>query len=159
MNRSEKIKDLMKERILFLDGATGTMLQELKLKEEDFRGERFADYSQNLFGNNDLLNLTRPDVISNLHKAFFDAGADIIETNTFNSTTLSQSDYGTEDAVYDINLRGAKIAVSARDKFEREHPGSLKFVAGSVGPTSKTLSISPKVEDPGYRAVSFDQVE
>lgn len=159
MNRSEKIKDLMKERILFLDGATGTMLQALKLKEEDFRGERFADYSQNLFGNNDLLNITRPDIIASLHRSFFDAGADIIETNTFNSTTLSQSDYGTENAVYDINLQGAKIAVTARDKFEREHPGAIKFVAGSVGPTSKTLSLSPKVEDPGYRAVDFDQVE
>lgn len=159
MDRSVKIKDLMKEKILFLDGATGTMLQALALKEEDFRGERFVEHRQNLFGNNDLLNLTRPDVISRLHRSFFNAGADIIETNTFNGTVLSQADYGTEEAVYDINLQGARIAVAARDNFERENPGSIKFVAGCVGPTSKTLSISPKVEDPGYRAVSFDQVE
>ena len=159
MNRSEKIKDLMKERILFLDGAAGTMLQALKLKEEDFRSKRFADHSKNLFGNNDILNLTRPDVIEDLHRSFFDAGADIIETNTFNGTSLSQSDYGTEEAVYDINFNGARIASKVRDQFEKDNPGSIKFVAGSVGPTSKTLSISPKVEDPGFRAVTFDQVE
>ncbi|MBI9099557.1 MAG: homocysteine S-methyltransferase family protein, partial [Spirochaetaceae bacterium] len=159
MDRSEKIRDLMKEKILFLDGATGTMLQALELKESDFRGERFKDHQQNLFGNNDLLNLTRPDVIADLHRSFLHAGADIIETNTFNGTTLSQSDYGMQDAVYDINFNGAQIAVGARDLYEKENPGTVKFVAGSVGPTSKTLSISPKVEDPGFRAVTFDQVE
>jgi len=159
MNRTEKIKDLMKEKILFLDGATGTMLQALKLTEGDFRGEQFKNHDQNLFGNNDLLNITKPDVIAVLHRSFLDAGADIIETNTFNATSLSQSDYGTEDHIREINLNGARIAVESRDLFEKENPGSIKFVAGSVGPTSKTLSISPKVEDPGFRAVTFDQVE
>jgi 5-methyltetrahydrofolate--homocysteine methyltransferase len=149
----------MKERILFLDGATGTMLQALKLKEEDFRGDRFKDHKQNLFGNNDLLNITRPQIIADLHRSFLDSGADIISTNTFNSTSLSQSDYGTEDYIVEINLRGAQVAVEARDLYEQENPGTIKFVAGSVGPTSKTLSISPKVEDPGFRAVTFDQVE
>lgn len=149
----------MKEKILFLDGATGTMLQKKGLKEADFRGERFADHPKNLAGNNDLLNLSRPDIIAELHRSFFEAGADIIETNTFNGTSLSQDDYGTEEAVYDINLKGAEIAVAARNAFEKDNPGTIKFVAGSVGPTSKTLSISPKVEDPGYRAVTFDQVE
>lgn len=159
MNRSETIRDLMKDRILFLDGATGTMLQELKLKEEDFRGDRFQSHSTNLIGDNDLLNITRPDIIADLHRSFLEAGADIISTNTFNATTLSQSDYKMEKAVDDINLMGAKIAVGVRDLYEKENPGLIKFVAGSVGPTSKTLSISPKVEDPGYRAVTFDQVE
>jgi len=154
MKRSEMIKGLMKERILFLDGATGTMIQNLKLKEEDFRGEHFAGHQQNLFGNNDLLNITRPEIIADLHKSFLEAGSDIISTNTFNGTSLSQSDYGTEASVRDINLMGAKIAAGARDRYEKENPGSYKFVAGSVSPSSKTLSISPKVEDPGYRAVS-----
>ncbi|MDA3811009.1 MAG: methionine synthase, partial [Spirochaetaceae bacterium] len=158
MDRAVKIKDLMKEKILFLDGATGTMLQALKLSENDFRGDQFKDHNQNLFGDNDLLNITRPNIIADLHRSFLDAGADIIETNTFNATSLSQSDYGMEKYVYDINLKGAQIAVKARDLFEKENPATIKFVAGSVGPTSKTLSISPKVEDPGYRAVSFDQV-
>ncbi|MBB6478641.1 methionine synthase [Spirochaeta isovalerica] len=159
MDRSAKIRELMQEKILFLDGATGTMLQSKKLKEEDFRGERFASHKTNLFGNNDILNLTRPDVISELHLSFFNAGADIVETNTFNGTALSQADYGTQNAVYDINFQGARIASEARDQFEKDNPGSIKFVAGSVGPTSKTLSLSPKVEDPGYRAVTYDEVE
>lgn len=159
MDRSAKIRELMQEKILFLDGATGTMLQSKKLKEEDFRGERFASHKTNLFGNNDILNLTRPDVITELHLSFFHAGADIVETNTFNGTALSQADYGTQDAVYDINFHGAQIAVRARDTFEKENPGSIKFVAGSIGPTSKTLSLSPKVEDPAYRAVTYDEVE
>lgn len=159
MNRGQKIKDLMKERILFLDGAAGTMLQARSLSEDDFRCEIFANHTQNLFGNNDLLNITRPHIISELHRSFLDAGADIIETNTFNATALSQADYGTEDRIREINLNGARIAVESRDLFERENPGTIKFVAGSIGPTSKTLSISPKVEDPGFRAVTFDQVE
>ena len=159
MNRSEKIKDLMKEKILFLDGATGTMLQDLKLKEEDFRGDQFKKHGKNLAGNNDLLNISRPEIIGALHRSFLDAGADIIETNTFNGTSLSQSDYGMESCIRDINLRGAQIAVEARNLYEKDNPGTIKFVAGSVGPTSKTLSISPKVEDPGYRSVTFDQVE
>jgi len=159
MDRSMIIREMMETKILFLDGATGTMLQARKLKEEDFRGDRFASHGINLFGNNDILNLTRPDVIEDLHLGFLNAGADIIETNTFNGTSLSQADYGTEDAVYDINFQGAKIASSVRDRYEKEHPGTVKFVAGSVGPTSKTLSLSPKVDDPGYRAVSYDEVE
>lgn len=159
MDRGVKIREMMNERILFLDGATGTMLQAKKLKEKDFRGERFSDHKKNLMGNNDLLNLTRPDVIADLHRSFLEAGADIIETNTFNGTALSQSDYGTEDYVYEINHQGAKIASAARDRFEKDNPGSIKFVAGSVGPTSKTLSLSPKVEDPGFRAVHYDEVE
>jgi len=146
-------------RVLVIDGAMGTMIQAERLDEAAFRGERFADSSTDLKGNNDLLNLTRPSVIDGIHNAFLEAGADIIETNTFNATALSQAEYGTEAAVAEINREGARIARRAADAFTAKTPDKQRFVAGALGPTSKTASISPDVTDPGYRAVSFDQLK
>lgn len=147
------------ERILLLDGAMGTMIQGHKLGEDDYRGERFADWPSDLKGNNDLLSLTRPEVIGTIHEQFLRAGSDVIETNTFNSTTLSQADYGMEGAVEDLNLAGAKLAREAADKVSAETPGKPRFVAGAIGPTSKTLSVSPNVNDPGFREVTFEQMK
>jgi 5-methyltetrahydrofolate--homocysteine methyltransferase len=142
----------MEERILVLDGAWGTQIQARRLSEADFRGERFADHSSDLKGNTDLLNLTRPDVIAEIHRAYLDAGADITSTNTFTATAIAQSDYGLEAAVYDINRAGAEIAKSITAQYED------RFVAGAVGPTNVTLSLSPKVDDPSFRTVTFDQL-
>lgn len=153
------IRDLLKEKILVLDGAMGTMIQRYKLQEEDFRGDRFKDHSHSLKGNNDLIGLTRPDVLEAIHRAYFEAGADIIETNTFSGTTIAQADYGLEDAVYDINFSSAKIARKVADEFTLKEPHKPRFVAGSIGPTNKTASISPDVNDPGYRATSFDELK
>jgi 5-methyltetrahydrofolate--homocysteine methyltransferase len=149
------IEKQLLDRILVLDGAMGTMIQRYPLEEEDFRGERFASHASSLKGNNDLLNITRPDIIFEIHKAYLAAGADIIETNTFSGTTIAQADYHLEDAVYDINLQGAKLAKEAADLFT-DKP---RFVAGSIGPTNRTASISPDVNNPGYRAVSFDELK
>jgi len=153
------IKQLLKDRILMLDGAMGTEIQQLHLTEADFRGARFMDHPMNLKGNNDLLILTKPQAIASIHNAFLEAGADIIETNTFNATSISQSDYGTEDITYELNMEGAKLARSCADAFTASNPDKPRFVAGSIGPTNKTLSMSPKVEDPGFRSVHFDQVK
>jgi 5-methyltetrahydrofolate--homocysteine methyltransferase len=149
------IEKQLLDRILVLDGAMGTMIQRYPLEEEDFRGERFASHAFSLKGNNDLLNITRPDIIFEIHKEYLAAGADIIETNTFSGTTIAQADYHLEDAVYDINFQGAKLARDAADLFT-DKP---RFVAGSVGPTNRTASISPDVNNPGYRAVSFDELK
>ena len=149
------IEKQLLDRILVLDGAMGTMIQRYPLEEEDFRGERFASHASSLKGNNDLLNITRPDIIFEIHKEYLAAGADIIETNTFSGTTIAQADYHLEDAVYDINFQGAKLARDAADLF-RDKP---RFVAGSIGPTNRTASISPDVNNPGYRAVSFDELK
>ncbi|MCF8220265.1 MAG: homocysteine S-methyltransferase family protein [Cryomorphaceae bacterium] len=149
------IEKQLLDRILVLDGAMGTMIQRYPLEEEDFRGERFASHASSLRGNNDLLNITRPDIIFEIHKAYLAAGADIIETNTFSGTTIAQADYHLEDAVYDINFQGAKLAKEAADLFT-DKP---RFVAGSIGPTNRTASISPDVNNPGYRAVSFDELK
>lgn len=149
------IEKQLLDRILVLDGAMGTMIQRYPLEEEDFRGERFASHASSLKGNNDLLNITRPDIIFEIHKAYLAAGADIIETNTFSGTTIAQADYHLEDAVYDINFQGAKLAKEAADLFT-DKP---RFVAGSIGPTNRTASISPDVNNPGYRAVSFDELK
>ncbi len=145
-------------RILVLDGAMGTELQKLKLTEADFRGERFFDSAIDLKGNNDILSLTKPDAVRNVHLDYYRAGADIVETNTFSGTTIAQADYGLEAAVYDINYLGAKLAREAADIAERED-GRRRFVAGAVGPTNRTLSISPDVNNPGYRAITFDQLQ
>lgn len=149
---------LLNDRILVLDGAMGTMIQDHKLTEEEFRGKRFTGHPQDLRGNNDLLSLTQPDLIRSIHESFLEAGSDIIETNTFNANPISQSDYGTRDLAYEINTAAAQIAREAADKYTQKNPDKPRFVAGSVGPTNRTLSISPDVNNPGYRAVTFDQL-
>lgn len=143
---------------MILDGAMGTMIQRYKLKEEDFRGEQFKDHTDDLQGNNDLLSLTRPDIIQAIHEEYLEAGADIVETNTFSGTSIAQSDYKLEHIVYELNRKSAEIAKKATDKFTRQNPDKPRFVAGSMGPTNKTASISPEVTDPGYRAVTFDEL-
>lgn len=150
----------MRERILFLDGAMGTSIQGYRLSEDEYRGTRFADHSTQLKGNNDLLSITRPAVIEEIHRSFLDAGADILETNTFNSTSISQADYGLEDRefVRDLNRAGARLARKTADEFTKADPSRPRFVAGILGPTNKTLSLSPDVSDPGFRAVTFDEV-
>ena len=150
------IKEALLNRILVLDGAMGTMIQRYQLEEKDYRGERFAHHPGNLKGNNDLLSLTRPDIIREIHRAYLEAGADIIETNTFNANRISMADYGMESLVYEMNLASATLARETADAFTRKNPDKPRFVAGSLGPTNKTASLSPKVEDPGYRAVDFD---
>jgi 5-methyltetrahydrofolate--homocysteine methyltransferase len=153
-----KIFDLLKERILVLDGAMGTMIQRHKLEEEDFRKGWFENHSHSLKGNNDLLSLTRPDIIEDIHRQYFEAGADIIETNTFSGTWIAQADYALEHAVYDINFHSAKLAKKVADEFTALNPDKPRFVAGSIGPTNRTASISPDVNDPGFRAITFDEL-
>jgi 5-methyltetrahydrofolate--homocysteine methyltransferase len=152
------IRKELEKRILVIDGAMGTMIQPYKLSEKDFRGERFKSWESDLQGNNDLLSITRPDVISAIHKEYLDAGADIIETNTFNANRISMADYHMEEIVGELNLCSARIARGAADEATRENPAKPRFVAGAVGPTNRTLSLSPDVNDPGFRAVSWDQV-
>jgi 5-methyltetrahydrofolate--homocysteine methyltransferase len=156
--RLQALQQALKERILILDGGMGTMIQSYKLDESDYRGERFADWPQDLKGNNDLLILTRPDAISAIEKAYFDAGADIVETNTFNATRVSQADYGMEALVYELNVEGARLARQAADAKTAETPDRPRFVAGVLGPTSRTCSLSPDVNNPGYRNVTFDEL-
>ena len=154
----QKIEDILNERILVLDGAMGTMLQRYKFEEEDFRGERFKDWPSDLKGNNDLLSLTQPQAIADVHGAYLDAGADIIETNTFSGTTIAMADYGMEALVYELNYESARIAKQVAQEYTEKDPSKPRFVAGSMGPTNKTASMSPDVNDPGYRAVSFDEL-
>ena len=149
-----KITEAIKERILVLDGAMGTMLQRNNFSEEDFRGERFKDFPHPLKGNNDLLSLTQPEAVKQVHRLYFQAGADIVETNTFSGTTIGMADYHMEDLVYELNYESAKIARQVADEFT-DKP---RFVAGSIGPTNRTASMSPDVNDPGYRAVTFDDL-
>ena len=156
--RTELLENAVKERILVLDGAMGTMIQRHKLEEEDYRGERFKNSVKPLKGNNDLLSITRPEIIKEIHRKYFEAGADIAETNTFSGTTIAQADYGLEDAVYDINFQSAKIAREVADEFTAKEPNKPRFVAGSIGPTNRTASLSPDVNDPGFRAVTFDDL-
>ncbi len=153
-----KLIDLLKERILVLDGAMGTMIQRHKLEEEDFRKGWFENHNHSLKGNNDLLSLTRPDIIEDIHRQYFEAGADIVETNTFSGTWIAQADYGLEKFVYDINFISAQIAKKVADEFTILNPDKPRFVAGSIGPTNRTASISPDVNDPGYRAITFDEL-
>lgn len=154
----KNIQDILKERILVIDGAMGTMIQRHKLEEEDFRGERFKNHSHPLKGNNDILSITRPDIIKDIHRQYLEAGADILETNTFSGTTIAQADYKLEDAVYDINYYSAKIAKEVAEEFTRKDPTKPRFVAGAMGPTNKTASLSPDVNSPGYRAITFDEL-
>jgi len=154
-----KIEDILRERILVIDGAMGTMIQRHTLTEEDFRGERFKDHRYPLKGNNDLLSITRPDIIKEIHRQYFQAGADIVETNTFSSTTIAQADYHLEDAVYDLNYLSAKIAKEVANEFTLSESHKPRFVAGAMGPTNKTASLSPDVNNPGYRAITFDQLK
>ena len=148
------IQQAIKERILVLDGAMGTMLQRYNFSEDDFRGERFKDFPHLLKGNNDLLSITQPEAVKEVHRQYFMAGADIIETNTFSSTTIGMADYYLEDFVYELNFESAKIAREVADEFN-DKP---RFVAGAIGPTNRTASMSPDVNDPGYRAVTFDDL-
>ena len=152
------LHEAVKDRILVLDGAMGTMIQRYKLTEEDYRGERFKDFHLDIKGNNDLLCITKPEVISAIHKEYLEAGADIIETNTFNGTAISQADYEMSNLAYEINLEAAKIAKAATLAYTTKNPSKPRFVAGALGPTSKTASISPDVNNPGYRAVTFDDL-
>ena len=154
----EAFKKLLENRILVLDGAMGTMIQQHKLNEQDFRGERFKDHPYDLKGNNDLLSITQPEIIKEIHRAYFEAGADIVETNTFNANPISQADYHTEEFAYEINFESAKIAKEVAKEGDEHHTNKPRFVAGALGPTNKTLSLSPKVSDPGYRAVTFDEM-
>ncbi|WP_298330207.1 homocysteine S-methyltransferase family protein [uncultured Dokdonia sp.] len=148
----------LQERILVLDGAMGTMLQAYNFSEEDFRGERFKDFHLSVKGNNDMLSLTQPEAIADVHRKYFEAGADIVETNTFSSTTIAMADYEMEEYVYDLNYASAKIAKEVAQSFTEKEPHKPRFVAGSIGPTNKTASMSPDVNDPGYRAVSFEEL-
>lgn len=154
----KKIEKAITERILILDGAMGTMLQQYSLEEEDYRGEQFAKWNSPLKGNNDLLSITKPEVVRAVHDSFFSIGADFIETNTFNATSISQADYGMSANANEIAAAGAKLARSIADEWTAKTPDKPRAVLGAVGPLSKTLSLSPKVEDPGYREVSFDDV-
>ncbi|MBT6808914.1 MAG: methionine synthase, partial [Flavobacteriales bacterium] len=153
----KNLKDILKVRILVLDGAMGTMIQKYNLKEEDFRGTQFLDSDCDLKGNNDLLSITRPEIIKAIHAEYFKSGADIIETNTFSGTSIAQSDYNLEDAVYDINYKSAKIAKEVAVEFST--PEKPRFVAGAIGPTNRTASISPKVDNPAFRHITFDQLK
>jgi 5-methyltetrahydrofolate--homocysteine methyltransferase len=153
-----KIENILQERIVVLDGAMGTMIQRHSLEEKDFRGSRFENHPHPLKGNNDLLSLTRPDIIKDIHRQYLLAGADIIETNTFSSTSIAQADYRLEDAVYDLNYQSAKIAKEVTAEITGTNPQKPRFVAGAIGPTNRTASISPDVNNPGFRAVSFDDL-
>ncbi|HRP53579.1 MAG TPA: homocysteine S-methyltransferase family protein, partial [Fluviicola sp.] len=152
------IKQLLSSRILVLDGAMGTMIQRYQLTEEDFRKGWFEDHPHKLKGDNDILVLTRPDIVREIHKQYLEAGADIIETNTFGATTVAQADYHLEHVVYEINYHGAKIAREICDEFTQKNPSKPRFVAGSIGPTTKLASMSPNVNDPGFRAITFDEL-
>lgn len=154
-----KISKILEKRILVLDGAMGTMIQRHKLEEADFRNEQLKDHEKSLKGNNDLLSITRPDIIRDIHMQYFAAGADIAETNTFSGTSVAQADYGLEDQVYEINFQSAKIAREVADEFTQKEPNKPRFVAGAMGPTNRTASISPDVNDPGYRAITFEQLK
>jgi 5-methyltetrahydrofolate--homocysteine methyltransferase len=154
--RGQALPDILARRIMILDGAMGTMIQRFKLSEAQYRGERFKDFPKDVKGNNELLSLTRPDVISSIHESYLASGADLIETNTFGATTVAQADYDMADLAYEMNLESAKLARAACDKFSTpEHP---RFVLGALGPTPKTASISPDVNDPGARNVNFEQL-
>ena len=158
--QKNQLKDLLKERIVFIDGAMGTMIQQHKLSEADFRGERFKNHSHDIKGNNDLLCFTRPDIIEQIHYDYFKAGADIVETNTFSANRISQADYKLEDCVYELNVKAAQIAQAAAARLKREDPSRTDlFVAGSIGPTNRTLSLSPDVNNPGFRATTFNQMK
>ena len=155
----KNLAEILKERILILDGAMGTMIQRHPLEEADFRGERFKDHNRPLKGNNDLLSITQPEIIKDIHRQYYKAGADFAETNTFSSTTIAMEDYGLEDAVYDLNFQSAKIAREVADEFIATEPEKPRFVIGTMGPTNRTASLSPDVNNPGFRAVTFNDLK
>src|SRR3984885_3823567 len=152
------IKKELQKRILIIDGAMGTMIQQHKLEEKDYRGDRFKDWHTDVKGNNDLLSITQPQVIVDIHNQYLEAGADIIETNTFSSTVIAQADYDMQSLAYELNVASAKCARTAADEFTAKNTAKPRFVAGAIGPLNKTLSLSPDVNNPGYRAVTFDEV-
>lgn len=158
MSVNTRIREILNQRIMIIDGAMGTMIQTYNLNEEQYRGERFKDISQLVKGNNDLLCLTQPDIISAIHKQFLDAGADILETNTFNAQVISMEDYKMTELVDEINIEAARIARKAADEYTAKDPSKPRFVAGAVGPTNRTASLSPDVNNPGYRAVTFQDL-
>ena len=158
MDTFNKLKEIIAKRIIVIDGAMGTMIQKYKLGEEEYRGERFKDYHRSVKGNNDLLVITQPQIIEDIHMEFLEAGADIIETNTFNSNAISMVDYGMEDLVVELNLEAAKIARKTADAMTAKTPDKPRFVAGAMGPTNRTASLSPDVNNPGYRAVDFEEL-
>ncbi len=158
MSINQQIREILNQRIMIIDGAMGTMIQTYNLGEEQYRGERFKDISQLVKGNNDLLCITQPQVILDIHRAFLEAGADIIETNTFNAQSVSLEDYKMTDLVDDINLAAARIARQAADEYTAKDPSKPRFVAGAVGPTNRTASLSPDVNNPGFRAITFEQL-
>lgn len=157
-NRTELLLQAFQKKIMILDGAMGTMIQRHKLTEEDFRTEGLKNHPKSLKGNNDLLSLSRPDIIEEIHAAYFDAGADIIETNTFSSTTIAQEDYSLAELAYELNVASAQIAKKVALAYSEKNPDKPRFVAGAIGPTNRTASISPDVNDPGFRAITFDQL-
>ena len=154
----EKIHTLLKQRILIIDGAMGTMIQPYKLSEADFRGQRFADWPQDVKGNNDLLSITQPQIIEDIHRQYLEAGADLIETKTFNSNRISLADYKMQELAFELHLAGAKIARRAADTLMVQNPQRVCFVAGALGPTNRTLSISADVNNPAFRAVTYDDL-
>ncbi|SDW44718.1 5-methyltetrahydrofolate--homocysteine methyltransferase [Lutibacter oricola] len=154
----EDIRNILKNKILVLDGAMGTMIQQYKFTEEDYRGEKFKDFKVSVKGNNDMLSITQPEAIKTIHGKYLEAGADIIETNTFSSTTIAMADYEMEEYVYELNYESAKIAKEVAEEFTAKNPTKPRFVAGSIGPTNRTASMSPDVNDPGFRAVTFDDL-
>src|SRR5688500_16556132 len=156
-SRTKLLQSALEERILILDGAMGTMIQQYKLGEAEYRGGRFKDHTHDVKGNNDLLVLSQPQIIREIHCQYLASGADIIETNTFNSTRIAQADYALEHLVHELNVEAAKLARSAADEFEQKD-GQPRFVAGALGPTNRTASISPDVNDPGFRNTSFDEL-
>ncbi|MBF91824.1 MAG: hypothetical protein CMP34_03340 [Rickettsiales bacterium] len=158
MKSLEKIKKLLKKRILILDGPMGTMIQKKNLTEDDFRGKVFKNFKNSLKGNNDILNITKEQLIYDIHLSYLEAGADIIETNTFNSTMTSQKDYNCESYSFKLNLNGAKLAKKSVEEYISKNPGDVKIVAGVLGPTNRTCSISPDVSDPGFRNITFDEL-
>ena len=154
----KNIKDILSERIMIIDGAMGTMIQRHQLQEADYRGDRFANWHKDVKGNNDLLSITQPAIIIGIHKQYLEAGADIIETNTFSSTTIAQADYDMQELAYEMNVASARCARIAADTYTNNNPNKPRFVAGAIGPLNKTLSLSPDVNNPGFRAVTFDEV-
>lgn len=152
------IREILKDRILVLDGAMGSLIQEYKLSDADYRGEKFKDFPHEVKGNNDMLSITKPEVIKEIHAKYFEAGADIAETNTFSGTSIAMADYHMEDYVYELNYQSAKIAREVADEYTAKNPAKPRFVAGSIGPTNRTLSLSPDVNDPGFRAITFDEL-
>src|SRR5688500_15384512 len=154
----KSLQQCAKERILIIDGAMGTMIQRYKLEESDYRGERFKNYHSDVKGNSDLLSITQPGIIEAIHREYLEAGADIIETNTFSSTVIAQADYEMQDLAFEMNTAAVQIAKRAAEDYTRKTPNKPRFVAGAIGPLNKTLSISPDVNNPGFRSVTFDEV-